>query len=151
MNISQVMKFNVESCHMDDNLNMVAEKMSNRDVGCLPVINNSQQVIGMITDRDICMAAYKQRKMLADIAVSASMSRELFACHAEDTVAKAEGMMRMHKVRRLPVIDTDGKLLGIVSLDDFASEVERELAVRSHEITPQEVTATLASVGRRKE
>ena len=146
MNIGQIMKFEVESCHFNDNLKTAAAKMWKSDIGCLPVINNTQQVVGMITDRDICMAACNQEKLLADISVSIAMSKDLYCCHATDTVAKAEDIMRRHKVRRLPVIDTDGKLIGILSLDDLASEVERELFANTHEVTPEEVTATLASV-----
>ena len=146
MNIAQVMKFDVETCHIDDNLNTIAGKMSKIDIGCLPFVNASLQVLGMITERDICIGAYNQQKALSDIPVSAVMSRDLFSCHATDTVAKVEASMRRHKVRRLPVVNTEGKLVGIVSLDDLAVEAERKLGSRNHDITAQEVIATLASV-----
>jgi CBS domain-containing protein len=151
MNIMQVMKLDVESCGFEENLNTAAEKLCTKDIGCLPVVNRSGQVVGMITDRDICMAAYKQEKLLRDIPVSAVMSRELYSCHLTDTVAKAEALMRGHRVRRIPVVNADGKLVGIVSLDDLASEAQRELVNKTHEVTPQEVTATLASVSQTRE
>lgn len=146
MKTGQLMNFDVENCRMDDSLNTAAGKMLKRDIGCLPVINATGNVIGMITDRDICMGAYNNRKPLDDILVSTVMSRAIFSCQPTDTIEKAEGIMRNNKVRRLPVVNTEGKLVGIVSLSDIAREVEREVFSKSHEISPQEVSVTLASV-----
>jgi CBS domain-containing protein len=146
MNIAQIMKFDVQSCRMEDTLKTIAGKMWERNIGCLPVINATQQVIGMITDRDICMAAYKEDKPLSAIPVSAVMSKELFTCHPSDTVARVEAIMRTQQIRRLPVVDNEGKLVGIVSLEDIALEVERELVSRTHDVSVEGLAATLASM-----
>lgn len=146
MKTGQLMIYDVESCRMDDNLNTAAGKMLKRDIGCLPVINITGHVVGMITDRDICMGAYNSRKPLDDILVSTRMSRAIFSCQPTDSIEKAEGIMRSNKVRRLPVVNTEGKLVGLISLSDIAREVEREIFSNSHELSPQEVSVTLASV-----
>ena len=80
----------------------------------------------MLTDRDICMAAYTQGRPLGEMQVSSAMSRQLFSCRPEDSLAKAEEIMRTNRIRRLPVIDADRHLVGILSLDDIAREATRE-------------------------
>jgi CBS domain-containing protein len=146
MKIGQLMIFDVETCQVDDTLGIAAGKMLKREIGCLPVINENRNVIGMITDRDICMAAYNLRKPLDEILVLNVMSRTIFTCQPDDTIEKAEHIMRTNRVRRLPIVNTEGTLAGILSLSDIALEVEREVISKSHEISPAEVSATLASV-----
>jgi CBS domain-containing protein len=146
MKIYQIMNRPVETCTEQDSLNAAAQIMWDCDIGCLPVVNPSQQVIGIITDRDICMAAYTQGRKLKDIPVSGAMSKEVFFCGPEDTISRAEEIMRLHQVRRLPVLDTDQKLLGILSLNDLVMEAEREIASKLPDITVKEVADTLAVV-----
>jgi CBS domain-containing protein len=146
MKIQQLMTPNVHVCHPDDAMSTAAEKMWTYDIGSLPVIDDSEQVIGMITDRDICMAAYTQGKSLAEIPVSIAMSKELFTCTPDDSIKVAEDTLRSHQVRRLPVLNQDRNLVGIVSLNDIAREAEREISFKNREISSQEVTSTLASV-----
>ena len=146
MNISELMKQNVETCYVQDNLAIAAAKMWDCDIGILPVLNPDRHVIGMLTDRDICMATYIQGKAPAEIPVANAMSREVFFTTSEATIREAEQTMRDHKVRRLPVINTEGQLVGIVSLNDIAREAEREVGHRPREISAQEVTGTLAEV-----
>ncbi|MCI0617634.1 CBS domain-containing protein, partial [bacterium] len=67
MKVEQLMTGNVHVCHPQDTLSTAAEKMWTYDIGCLPVMDDSEQPIGMITDRDICMAAYTQGRSLAEI------------------------------------------------------------------------------------
>lgn len=101
----------------------------------------------MITDRDICMAAYFQRKALDQIPVSNAMSQELYACRPEHDLAFAEDLMRSKQVRRLPVISEDGALIGIVSLNDIARRAAaEEQKVGKKEVSFAEVATTLASV-----
>lgn len=145
MKIVQLMAPNVMTCQPQDSLSVAAEKMWKGDVGCLPVVQG-EQVVGMITDRDICMAAYTQGRKLSDIPISVAMSREVFSCGPNDSIMDAEETMRSHQIQRLPVLNETGKLLGIVTLNDIAREAEREVGRKGREITPQEVTATLATV-----
>lgn len=146
MNISEVMKVDVMSCRPDETLAEAAGRMWTCGVGCLPVVNEEGHVVGMITDRDICMAAFTQGRPLAAIPVEIPMARRVFACLPSDELAVAEELMRTHQVRRLPVIDPSGHLLGIVSLDDLARAVSKHRPEQTTDRAP-EVVATLAAVG----
>jgi CBS domain-containing protein len=146
MKVQQLMTSEVQTCHPDDALHSAAEKLWTHDIGCLPVVDHDGRLCGMITDRDICMAAYTQGRSLSEIPISTAMSKEVYACTTNDNINAAEEAMRSHQVRRLPVVNDSGELVGIVSLNDIAREAERELGLKSREISTQEVTATLATV-----
>lgn len=115
MKVKGVMSPNVRTSFMSDNLVTAAQQMWDHDCGCVPVLNKAQ-VLGMITDRDICMAALFQRVPLSEIKVSAVTSRQLFVCSSDDDLAAAESVMDEKKVRRLPVLDRQGRLVGLLSL-----------------------------------
>jgi CBS domain-containing protein len=136
----------VQTCHPQDALTSAAQKMWEHDIGSLPVVDDSDQVIGMITDRDICMAAYTQGRSLSEIPVAVAMSKELFACTPNDSIKDAEDSLRSHQIRRLPVLTDQRKLVGIVSLSDIIREAEREISNKTQDVSTQEVTATLATV-----
>lgn len=146
MNVSQIMSRNVETCRPEDRLSTAAGKMWDRDVGALPVVGADGHLCAMITDRDISMAGYTQGRVLHDIPVAVAMSRQVFSCRPEDSLIQAEEVMRSHRVRRLPVVDGGGNLVGIVSLNDLARESEREAGRKGRELSAQEVAVTLAAV-----
>jgi CBS domain-containing protein len=146
MKIENLMTREVQTCHPEDPLTSAARKMWESDIGCLPVIDDNEHVIGMITDRDICMAAYTQGRLLSEIPVAIAMSKELFACTPNDSIKDAEEVLSSHQVRRLPVLNEDRKPVGIVSLSDIIREAEHEVSFKNREISTQEVTATLATV-----
>jgi CBS domain-containing protein len=112
MRVEQLMTRDVKVCRADDMLSRAAQLMWEYDCGCLPVIstNGDGKLRGIITDRDIAMAAYIQGWPLSAIAVSSVISREVVACHVDDGISKAEALMRDHRVRRLPVLDRDQRL-----------------------------------------
>jgi CBS domain-containing protein len=147
MKIENLMTPAVQYCHPHDSLECAAGKMWEHDIGCLPVVDDSDNAVGMITDRDICMAAYTQGRALSEIPVAIAMSKELFACRPNDSIKDAEEALRSHQVRRLPVLNQFRKLVGIVSLNDIIREAEREISNKTHDISTQEVTSTMATVG----
>jgi len=126
MDVTQLMVREVQTCRPEDTLNTAARIMWEYDCGCVPVVDASTRIVGMLTDRDICMAAYTQGRALDGISVAQVMSKDVHTCKAEDPIAFAEGIMRAHKVRRLPVADADGHLLGILSLSDIARQAAQE-------------------------
>jgi CBS domain-containing protein len=146
MNVSQIMSRNVETCRPEDTLSQAAGKMWDRDVGALPVVGSDGQLCAMITDRDVCMAAYTQGKALHEIPVSVAMSRQIASCRAGDSLIQAEEIMRSRQVRRLPVLDASGNLVGLVSLNDLARESEREVGRKGRQLSGEEVAVTLAAV-----
>jgi CBS domain-containing protein len=81
-----------------------------------------------VTDRDICMAAYFQGMPLSGIQVSTAMSRQLIVCSSDDDLSAAERIMREKKVRRLPVLNKQGRLVGLLSISDIARRADEEYA-----------------------
>lgn len=148
MNVEQLMARTVHSCGPDDSLRQAAETMWKNDCGWLPVCRGDgpKQILGVITDRDICMCGMFRDRPLGELRVSEAMASDVKACRASDTLADAEQLMREARVRRLPVVDDQGLLLGMISLADMAYEAERELAAQTREITEQEIGGTLAAI-----
>src|SRR5262249_23135759 len=118
------------------------------DCGAVPVIAGDSvgQPVGVITDRDICMCALFQGKPLRDLRVDQAMSRGILTCRSEDSIAQAEQAMREARIRRLPVVDSEGSLVGMLSLADIAREAAREQASSSKDITDTEVNLTIAAI-----
>jgi len=146
MKVAQVMKQRVKTCRPQDTLNTAAEIMWDHDCGCVPVVDTEGHVVGMITDRDVCMAAYTKGEPLRTLRIQDAMSKTVSTCRADDTVANAERMMRASHVHRLPVVDAADHLVGILSLNDLAQEAQLEVAARKREVTFAEVGETLEAV-----
>ncbi len=146
MVIADLMSRNVATCKEDDRLDAAARLMWELDIGCVPVVDAQQHVIGMLTDRDVCMATYTQGKGPQHIPVREAMAREVYACLPDDSVAEAEDIMRKRRVRRLPVVDLDGRLVGLISLNDVARESARQQTRVQKDLTPADVSATLAAI-----
>jgi CBS domain-containing protein len=148
MQVKKIMTTQVTSCRPDDALDRVAQLMWNHDCGCLPVCvaDGANRVAGVITDRDICMSALFEGKPLRELRVAEAMSRQLYSCRPADSLEDAERTMREAQVRRLPVVDEQGSLVGMVTLADLAREAEREQTLSSPAISGQEIGVTLASI-----
>jgi CBS domain-containing protein len=127
MNVERVMKRDVMACRPRDMLSRAAQLMWDNACGCVPIVSERDQPIGILTDRDICMAAYTQGRPLSEITVATSMAHKVITCRTEDDVQRAIDLMRENAIRRMPVVDGDGRLRGIVSLDDLAAESQRSL------------------------
>ena len=148
MRIEQIMTRPVQRCRARDTLAHAAQLMWDHDCGCLPVCGSDgvTRVIGVITDRDICMHALFQGKPLQELRVSEAMVRQVQTCRPDDSLADAENTMREARVRRLPVVDKQDALVGMISLADLAQEAARERGGTSREITETEVGDTLAAI-----
>jgi CBS domain-containing protein len=151
MNVEQLMNRTVETCGPDDTLAEAARKMWEHDIGCLAVLSGDRRVVGMVTDRDICMAALTQGRALHEIPVSLAMSKEVHSCSPNDSLIEAEEQMRSRQVRRLPVLDAGAQLIGIVSVNDLAREAERQVGRKGRAVSTEEVTVTLAAVTRARQ
>ena len=127
MKVEQIMNRNVKVCRPQDSLNKPAQIMWDEPCGAVPVVDDQRKPVGFLTDRDICMAAYTQGKPLHEVRVETAMARKVVSCVAEDDLTSAAGLMRQHRTRRLPVIDRNGVLVGLLSLDDLACEAARAL------------------------
>lgn len=148
MKVSDVMTTSVASVRKDESLSTAAKVLWDCDCGSLPVWDErSERVIGMITDRDICMATWSRDKPPSALTVADAMSSELYFSAPEESVSSAEALMRSRKVRRIPVLDGGQKLVGILSLADIATESKRRGASPgAGDVAPSEVVATLADI-----
>lgn len=145
MSIRDIMSQPAVTCQPIDSLNTAAQLMWEHDCGALPVIDDDGHVVGMITDRDICMAAYTQGGTLRDVPVAQAMAKEVFSCQAEDALADVEQLMSEKQIRRVPVVNGDSRPLGVVSLNDiarFAASARRRNGI------DREVIETLAAISR---
>ncbi len=120
MIVRHMMTESVITCSPEQTMHEAARLMWEHDCGCLPVVDHEKHVIGVLTDRDICMAAYTQGRPLGEVRVENAMSRNLILCNPKTSLAEVERLMRDHQIRRIPVVDTQGKLVGIVGLADVA-------------------------------
>ena len=153
MRVEQLMSKNVTPCDAEDRLSDVARIMWERDCGSVPVIAQTDggHVVAMITDRDICMAAYTTGRPLADLRVYEAMSRSLQSCRPGDTVSEVEAIMRKNQLHRLPVVDDAGNLAGILALADLARAAQSQRSKKQPEISETEVVHLLEAISAPRE
>ena len=119
MKVEDVMTRDVASCRPETNLAEAAALMWEHGCGQLPVVDARRQVVGVITDRDICIALGTRNRRACDVRVSEVIRRPAALCKAEDHVRSALKTMAAERVRRLPVVNDEGTLVGILSLEDI--------------------------------
>jgi CBS domain-containing protein len=144
MNVQDLMTHPAVTCHVNDDLQDAAQKMWDHDCGVLPVVNDEGKITGMITDRDICMAALTQGRPLHELLVNLAMAMHVIAVRPEQTVDEVEQLMTRHQIRRLPVVDAANRPLGVISLNDLAIEAVRADTRMKHGVS--KVAHTLAAV-----
>ena len=145
MKIHELMIPEVETSFAEARLSDAAERMKTREIGFLPITNPTTGALdGVLTDRDILMAALKHKKPLTEIRVGDAMTRSVRVCPQESDVSTAHALMREHHVRRLPVTDVGGRLVGVVSLDDLARAASGKRLSHAR----VDVAETLGAVGR---
>lgn len=122
--IEYIMTKKVASCYEDNNLAEVGAVMWENNCGALPVLNRGDRVVGLITDRDICIALTTRNLLASEVKVDEVISKKLYACSLDDGVEKAIEVMLSAKVRRLPVLDRDSHLRGMITLSDILIRME---------------------------
>lgn len=143
MLVSQVMTRDVVTCSPEDDLERAARRLWDHDLGALPVVREGR-VVAMLTDRDVCMAAWTQGRRLDECTVSSAMSRDLFACHPTDELVDALMIMSMRQVHRLPVVDLQGGLVGMLTVTDLIRIARGEYP----DIQAEELIDVLAAINR---
>ncbi|RYZ04437.1 MAG: CBS domain-containing protein [Myxococcales bacterium] len=144
--VHDAMRTRVYVCSPEDTLARAAQVMWEKDLGCLPVCGPGRRPIAMLTDRDISMAAFMQWKHLAEASVESAMSHSIFTCSPDDELAQAEEIMRRQQVRRLPVVDEQGVLVGLLSLGDVARYVHQRSSYSNGTPAQQRLAETLAAI-----
>jgi CBS domain-containing protein len=144
MNVSELMTVPVKSCSIDETLQRAAQIMWDGDCGAVPVVDGDGRVLGIITDRDVCMAAYTQGRPLWQIPITTAMAKQVYGVREDDQLDAAEVLMRAVRVRRVPVLDGDGRLKGILSLNDLARH--RSTGRKANGLSGDSIAQTLAAI-----
>lgn len=131
MKVKEIMSADPKFCSPDNNLSVVAALMWENDCGVIPVVDDESRVLGMITDRDICIAVCTKNRPASALSVREAMSKDAYDCFEDADVREALKVFRDVRVHRLPVVDKDGILKGILSLNDIvlAAEESKSAAI----------------------
>jgi CBS domain-containing protein len=141
MKVKDLMSTPPQTCRQDTDLGMVTMLMWNHDCGFVPVTDHSGKLVGVITDRDICVAAATRRQVPHEMHAEQAMTRIVHACGANDHVSDALATLKTFKVRRLPVIDDTGRVQGVISMNDIVLA-----SIRKRKPAATEVVSTLAAI-----
>ena len=145
MTIAKLMSTEVERCTPDTDLAAVAMIMWRADCGIVPVVEQeSTRLAGVITDRDICMAAGTRHQAPCCISVGDVMARTVVTCRPSDSPRTVLARMAEHRVRRLPVVDDKDGLVGVVSVADLIRATESPNHASA--VTAEDVASTLRSI-----
>jgi len=142
MRIRDVMSRPAVTCPIDAGLDAAARLMWEFECGIVLVVSDDGRLAGVVTDRDICLAAYRHAKPLHRIPLAKAMVKPVISVHAEDDVRTAEHQMRDNRIRRLPVIDDAGHPAGVVSVDDLLQWAARAKSA----VVDQEFIGSIAAV-----
>lgn len=125
MNVNDIMNSKIKSCSTEMTLGEAAIMMWENDCGSIPIVSDNKPV-GMVTDRDIAMSCALNHKTPWELSVSTiTADRALYSCSIDDNIEAALAIMKDKKVRRLPVVDADGYLAGMLSIDDIIAHAEK--------------------------
>jgi len=124
---NEVMTKNPVCCLPDDMVTKAAGLMKSKNIGSIPVIENEQtkKLIGIVTDRDLTLNVVAKGLDAKSTKVEAVMTRKVVTCHAEDDLQIALDAMAENQLRRIPVVDNDNKILGIIAQADVATRVNQ--------------------------
>jgi CBS domain-containing protein len=145
MIVSELMTAKVCCCQITDSLEHVAQLMWEADVGALPVLADFGRPVAMVTDRDVCMAAYLTGRPLRDIPVITAASKHIFHVRPGDSIESVYAVMKMRRVRRLPVVGIGEHLDGIITVMDIVRHAN-ELLGPTEPLHPRQIADALAEI-----
>jgi CBS domain-containing protein len=123
---NEVMTKDLVCCLPNDSVAKAAELMKSENIGSIPVIENeqSQILVGIVTDRDLTLKIVAEALDAKATKVEAVMTHKVVTCHVDDDLQKAVDAMAEHQLRRLPVVDNDNRIVGIIAQADVATRVD---------------------------
>ena len=145
MKVRDLMTTNAVSCRPDTNLAAVGALMWEHDCGLIPVVDDTERVSGVITDRDICIALSTRDKQPSRITAREITTAPAFVCSPDDDIQAALITMSRERLHRLPVVNRDRGLVGILSINDVVSHAEKSLGKRPG-ISYEDVVQTLQAI-----
>lgn len=146
MKVKEVMMGTPYYCQLETNLGSATELMWNANCGFLPVEAPDGKVVGVITDRDICIALGTRSRLSGDVVAGEVMSGRLYSCAPDDDIHMALQTMKEGRVRRLPVVAKNGSLVGVVSMDDILLRSEPMSLGKEPELSSDEVVRTYRAI-----
>jgi CBS domain-containing protein len=134
MKIKHVMTKDPTCCVPSDTVQRAASIMRDQNAGVVPVIENeqSQKIVGVVTDRDLCMNVVAEGRDPRTTQVHESMTTTVVSCASQDSIEKATELMRENQIRRIPVVDEQRRLVGIISMADIVGRANVR-TVETHE------------------
>lgn len=145
MTVQEIMSKPAVTCRSTDSLHFAAQLMWEHDCGAIPVTDAEGKLIGIVTDRDICMATYTQGQAPQAIRVADAMAKQVFSGHFNDSLESIEALMSEKQIRRVPIVDGDKHPIGIVSMNDIARYTP---AANKKSGVEHMITRTLAAICR---
>lgn len=146
MKVQDVMMRTPVSCDPETNLGAAVELLWNRNCGVLPIVDAQQKVVGVVTDRDLCVAFGTRNRLPGEIKVGEVVTGKVFSCRPADDIHTALDAMARQKVRRLVVLNQEGTLEGILSMDDVVLHAEAGKAGKAVDLSEAEIVETLRRV-----
>jgi CBS domain-containing protein len=146
MRIQDVMTKSPRTCRPGESANEAARIMWESDCGVVPIVDPENRVVGIVTDRDICMAAYFQGRPLSQISLESIMSSDVCTCRESAELQEAERVMQTHQVHRIPVVDGDNRLAGMLSLSDVVRGTTRGGGLKRASGDAGQLLATVAAI-----
>lgn len=145
MKVKEVMTVDPTAILVTDSLANAAKSMWQNDCGILPIIKDDRKVVGVITDRDVCMATAMRERPQSSILVEEVMMGPVYSVRPDDDVHKALELMQERKVRRLPVTNAKGELKGMLSMNDLVLRAE-EANGKKPKLTFHDVVKTYKAI-----
>ncbi len=127
MKVKDVMHKDVTWVDPGTPIRTIASKMRDHDIGAIPVGENDR-LVGMVTDRDICCRGLADGRDAGTLTARDVMSKPIVYCRSEDEISEAVRLMERKKVRRLPVIDENKRMVGMLSIGDISHRVKQNLS-----------------------
>lgn len=146
MRVHQLMSQPAHTCRRAEDLASVAIKMYDGDCGAVPVVDDSGKLVGIVTDRDICIALATRHLKAEELTACDVMGERVFTVEPHQDVREAMRTMAREQIRRMPVIGEDGRVAGMLSVNDLLLGV-RSRARSGSEPTIQDVVETLQAIG----
>jgi CBS domain-containing protein len=134
MLVNEIMKKPPATCTTSDSVTDAAKVMQQHKCGFVPVVDGRGAVVGVVTDRDVCLVVGDKNRAMTHISVLDAMSHPVFSCYGDENVKVSLGTMARRHVRRLPVLDKQGHLIGVLSIDDVIQTPYRMGAPTAEEV-----------------
>jgi CBS domain-containing protein len=146
MKVRDLMTKTVASCRPETNLAAAGALMWETDCGVLPVVDDHRKVVGMITDRDVCIALTTGDRRASSLKVGDIVAMHAHVCGVDAEVRSALEAMQAHKVHRLPVVNKAGILEGILSMNDIVLRAQKPAGRKKPDISYEDVVETLQAI-----